>query len=146
MNISPLGIAVIQLFEEYVDKAYRRFPHEPWTCGWGHTRGVTETTTCTPEIALQWLKEDVAEASAAVNVLNYGFTQHQFDALVSLTYNIGVGNFAKAAELHSALMLKQWGVAAGLFLRFDHIDGVENKGLKRRRELESAVFLDGVTT
>jgi lysozyme len=144
LNISPLGIALIQLFEEYVDKAYRKFPHEPWTCGWGHTKGVTETTTCTPEIALQWLKDDVAEAEAAVTAFD-GLTQHQFDALGSLVYNIGTGNFAKATDLHYALMWKQWADAAEQFLHFDHIDGVENKGLKRRREFEKAVFLDGVS-
>jgi lysozyme len=145
MNISPLGIALIQFFEEYVDKAYRHFPHEPWTCGWGHTKGVTETTTCTPEIALQWIKEDVAESSVVVNVLGASLTQHQFDALVSLTYNVGVGNFAKATGLHDALVARQWSDAGERFLSFDHINGVEDKGLKRRRELEKALFLDGVS-
>jgi lysozyme len=146
MNISPLGVALIQFFEEYRDKAYRRFPHEPWTAGWGHTKGVTETTTCTPEIALQWLKDDVAEASTVVRVAAIDPTQHQFDALVSLTYNIGVGNFAKATELHRLLALKQWSDAGAHFLNFDHINGVEDRGLKRRRELEKALFLDGITT
>lgn len=145
MNISPLGIALVQHFEQYKDKAYRRFPHEPWTCGWGHTRGVTEDTTCTPETALQWLKSDLSEAVTVVNVVSAGLTQHQFDALVSLTYNIGTTNFSRASELHKALSLKQWAQSADMFLRFDHINGVEDAGLKRRRELEKALFLDGVT-
>lgn len=144
MNISPLGIALLQFLEEYRDKPYRKFPHEPWTAGWGHTKGVTETTTCTPEIALQWIKEDVAEASVVVSILGAILTQHQFDALVSLAYNIGVGNFAKATGLHDALTAKQWIVAGEHILSFDHINGVEDKGLKRRRELEKALFLDGV--
>lgn len=146
MQISPLGIALIQFFEEYRDKAYRRFPHEPWTCGWGHTRGVTETTTCTPTVATQWLLEDVAEASTVVRVLSVDLTRHQFDALVSLAYNIGIGNFGKAVALHKAVSLKQWADAGQHFLSFDHIDGVEDKGLKRRRELEKALFLDEVGT
>lgn len=147
MNTSPLGIAIIQFFEEYVDKAYRRFPHEPWTCGYGHTKGVTETTACTPEVALQWLKEDVAEAAVTVNYVMRGIdvTQHQFDALVSLTYNIGVGAFEKATNLRTALVVEQWASAAEHFLSFDRINGVENAGLKRRRELEKSLFLDGVT-
>jgi lysozyme len=145
MILSALGVALIQHFEEYRDKAYKRFPSEPWTAGWGHTKGVTETTTCTPEIALDWLKEDTAEAAVVVNILGVGLTQHQFDALVSLAYNIGVGNFAKATLLHNALTQKQWSQAAAMFLNFDHINGVEDKGLKRRRELEKALFLDGVS-
>lgn len=146
MNLSPLGVALIKHFEQYRDKAYRRFPHEPWTCGYGHTRGVTETTTCTPVVATQWILEDVAEASTVVRVLSGALTQHQFDALVSLAYNIGIGNFGKAEELHHAVLLKQWADAGELFLRFDHVDGVENVGLKSRRELEKALFLDGVGT
>lgn len=144
MNISPLGIALIQFFEDYADKAYRKFPREPWTCGWGHTRGVTESTTCTPELALQWLRDDIAEARVVVTVAGGGWTQHQFDALVSLAYNIGTSNFAKAADFHRVLALKQWTEAGDMFLLFDHVNGVEDKGLKRRRELERAVFLDGI--
>lgn len=146
MNVSPFGIALLQHFEEYRSSAYRHFQHEPWTCGWGHTRGVVETTTCTPEIALQWLQDDIADARVVVIVSAGGLTQHQFDALVSLAYNIGTGNYSKAVELHKALSLKQWSVAADWFLRFDHINGVEDKGLRRRRELERALFLDGITT
>jgi GH24 family phage-related lysozyme (muramidase) len=148
MNLSPLGIALIKHFERYADKAYRRFPKEPWTCGWGHTKGVTETTTCTPEIAGQWILEDVAIASSVANftLAGLGATQHQFDALVILVYNIGVGNFSRADELHAAIATKQWSTVAAHFLSFDHIDGVENEGLKQRRELEKALFLDGVTT
>lgn len=146
MQISPLGIALIQFFEEYRDKAYRKFPHEPWTCGWGHTKGVTETTTCTLEIALQWLKEDLADASRIVNTVSTSayFTAHQFDALVSLAYNIGVGNFERATDLQGALGRRWWTGAAALFLDFDHVDGVPDKGLLRRRTLESALFLDGL--
>jgi lysozyme len=145
MNISPLGIAIIQFFEEYRDKAYRHFPHEPWTCGWGHTKGVTETTTCTPEIALQWLENDIAEASSVVNTLGYELTQHQFDALVSLGYNIGSHNLVTATGFLAAVSSKRYVEAGERFLSFDHINGVENLGLKRRRTLEKALFLDGVT-
>lgn len=151
---SPLGIAVIQFFEEYVEKAYRRFPHEPWTCGWGHTKGVTETTTCTPEIALQWISEDVEEAEAAVNHdVTIDLMQHEFDALVSLAYNAGrvvlehrEGETWVESTLLRLLNAGQVTQAAEQFLAWDHIDGVENKGLKRRRTLEKALFLDGVAT
>ena|ERR1700742_2055056 len=144
MNLSPLGIALIQFFEDYAEKAYRKFSHEPWTCGYGHTRGVTEITTCTPEVALQWLKEDVAEVEAVVNALGYELTQHQFDALGSLGYNIGGHNLVSATGFLAAVAAKRYVDAGERFLSFDHIDGVENKGLKRRRELEKALFLDGV--
>lgn len=153
MNISPLGIAVIQHFEDYVDKAYRRFPHEPWTCGWGHTGvDVTEGTTCTPAQALQWLMEDVAVEEAGVrHDVKVPLTQHQFDALVSLAYNAGSvvlehrsGEVWVESTLLHFLNTGQLVHAAEQFLAWDHISGVENKGLERRRELEKALFLDGV--
>lgn len=146
MNTSPLGIAVIQFFEDYADKAYRKFPHEPWTCGWGHTGvDVIETTVCTPEIALQWLKDDLLHAERVVNLTGLDFTQHQFDALVSLTYNIGIGNFANAHELQRLLRVKQWGAVADHFLAFDKVNGKDDRGILKRRRLERALFLDGVT-
>src|SRR2546430_6629857 len=47
--------------------AYRKFPGEPWTCGWGHTGpDVHEGTTCTPTQADLWFACDVASAERAV--------------------------------------------------------------------------------
>jgi lysozyme len=154
MNVTPLGLALIQFFEEYRDKAYRRFPHEPWTCGYGHTKGVTETTTCTPEIALVWLKEDIAEAEAAVtHDVKVQLFPHEFDALVSLVYNAGAGTLEhRTGETwvdSTLLKLLNAGKpkdAAGQFPQWDHINGAPNPGLLRRRQLEQAVFLDGTST
>jgi lysozyme len=152
VNLSPLGIALLQFFEEYVDKAYRRFPHEPWTCGWGHTKGVTENTTCTPELALQWLLGDVAEAEHTVDYdVKVPLTQHQYDALVSLVYNAGQGALEHRegetwvdSTLLKLLNTHQPGLAAQQILQWDHVNGAPDKGLLRRRQLEKAVFLDGV--
>jgi lysozyme len=140
MNLSPLGIALIQLFEEYISKAYKRFPTEPWTAGWGHTRGVTENTVCTPQIALDWLKEDVAEAEKAVSPISH-LSQHQYDALVSLVYNIGVGAFERSKMLSH--LYSDPVAAAEDFLDWDHIGGVPNAGLLRRRTFERALYLYG---
>jgi lysozyme len=154
VNISPFGIALLQFFEEYADKAYRHFPHEPYTCGWGHTNGVTETTTCTPQLALQWLYEDVAADQAAVNRdVKVPITQCQFDALVSLAYNAGTGTLQhRSGEVwvdSTLLQLLNAGKtadAAAQFLEWDHINGAPNAGLLRRRQLEKALFLYGITT
>ena len=69
-------------------KAYR-CPSGLWTCGWGHTRGISEETTCTPEEADRWLDEEI---TAVEEKLCYSVrvpvTQGMWDALVSFTYNI----------------------------------------------------------
>lgn len=155
MVLSPLGIALIQFFEEYRDKAYRRFPSEPWTCGWGHTgEDVTKDTTCTPAKALEWLIADTSIAAAAViHDVKVPITQHQFDALVSLVYNLGqIVLQHKSGEVWvESTLLKLLNAgrplqAAEEILDWDRVNGVPDKGILRRRQLEKAIYLDGVTT
>jgi lysozyme len=155
VNLSPLGIALIQFFESYSEKAYRKFPNEPWTCGWGHTGvDVTGTTTCTAAQALEWFIADTSIAVAAViQDIKVPVTQHQFDALVSLVYNLGrvvlehrTGETWVESTLLKLLNGGNWCRAAQEFIEWDHVNGVPDKGVLRRRQLEQALFLDGVTT
>jgi lysozyme len=61
---------------------------------------VTQSTVCTPQQAEIWFEHDVLAAMAWVDdSLTTNVTQNQFDALVSFTYNVGIG-----AEGHSALI------------------------------------------
>jgi lysozyme len=154
MNISPLGIAVIQLFENYASKAYRKFPSEPWTCGWGHTgKDVTATTVCTPAQALGWLISDTGAAATAVTQdVKVSITQHQFDALASLVYNAGQGALEHRtgqawteSTLLTELNAGNVTTAANQFLQWDHVNGKSDAGLLRRRQLEMALFMDGVS-
>src|SRR5207253_3066042 len=73
--------------------AYRKFPGEPWTCGWGHTgKDVVEGTTCTPEQAGSWFASDTHAAVASLDHhVTVPLNQNQFDALVSFTFNVGIG-------------------------------------------------------
>lgn len=91
MKISSKGLAIIKKYEGYRLKAYK-CPAGKWTIGYGHTSGVKEGQTITQAQADTYLKQDVACAEKAVNNLKKGFNQNQFDALVSFTYNCGIGN------------------------------------------------------
>lgn len=153
MNLSPLGAAVIQLFEQYSATAYRKWRGEPLTCGWGHTGiDVTETTTCTPQKALEWFIADTSIAVTAVtHDVKVPITQHQFDALVSLVYNVGQialqhreGEVWVDSTLLRLLNSGQIVQASHEFLLWDHVDRQQSDGLLRRRQLEKALFLDGV--
>jgi len=153
MNISPLGIAIIQFFEDYASRAYRNFPNEPWTCGWGHTdKDVTENTVCTPEQALGWLISDTGAAATIVTQdVKVTLTQHQFDALASLVYNAGQGALEHRtgqtwvdSTLLGYLNIGNVTAAANQFLQWDHVNGKPDAGLLRRRQLEMALFMDGV--
>lgn len=141
--LSPLGRAVIQLFEDYRDTAYPD-QHGVWTCGWGHTGPEVKCgTTCTEEEAQEWFTQDIQHAENAVIAYTGVLSQHQFDALVSFSYNAGTGAFAQSTLL-KLLNARQISQAADEFLKWDHIDGKPNSGLLRRRRLERALFLDGV--
>lgn len=135
------GRALIQSFEKLVLVAYRKFPGEPWTCGWGHTgKDVVEGTTCTPEQAGSWFASDTHVAVASVDHhVTVPLNQNQFDALVSFTFNVGIG-----AEEHSTLLRLvnqgDFAGAAGEFIKWDHVNGKEVDGLKTRRTAERDLF------
>jgi lysozyme len=140
-TLGPRGVALIQSFEQLRLVAYRNFPGEPWTCGWGHTGAdVTEGTTCTPEKADQWFDGDTQHVVQFVNnSVTAKINQSQFDALCSFAYNAGIG-----AEAHSTLLrlvnAQDFTGASREFIKWDHVNGVEVAGLKRRREAERDLF------
>jgi lysozyme len=69
---------------------------KPYTCGWGSTRGVTKDTVWTQEQADAAFEVDVAEAEAAVRrYVTHEMTQGQFDAFVSIFYNVGPGSSSR---------------------------------------------------
>ena len=98
MEASELLIKKITEFEGFSNTAYR-CPAGKWTCGIGHTSGVTATTTCTRKEAEQWLKEDLAPVEAYVNTIEQVRTQGQYDALVDFAYNLGLGNLKSSTLL-----------------------------------------------
>lgn len=103
MRISDKGLDLIKAQEGYHTrqedgscKAYR-CPAGVWTCGWGSTVGVHPTTQWTREEATEALRWEMATHEQAVEKMaKVSLTQGQFDALVSLCYNIGAGALAKS--------------------------------------------------
>lgn len=121
--------------------AYLPTPDDVWTIGWGHTHGVREGDTCAVAQAMEWLEEDLADTAAAVNrLVTAPLTQCQFDALMSLVYNIGEGNFATSTLLR-LLNAEDYTGAADQFLRWNHQHGVVLAGLTARRAHERERFL-----
>ena len=93
MRTSKAGIEFLKPIDGLRLVAYRCSAGVP-TIGYGHTRGVKMGSSCTAQQAEQWLREDLAISEDAVN--NLGLEQHEFDAVVSLVFNIGIGAFAKS--------------------------------------------------
>jgi lysozyme len=140
-TLSSTGENLIKSFETLKLISYQD-QKGVWTIGWGHTGpDVTEGITCTPAQAEFWFQQDTLFAVKGVDAsIHTNVTQNQFDALVSFTFNVGVG-----AEAHSTMAAlineRNFTAAAAEFPKWDHIDGVPNSGLLRRREAEQKLFL-----
>ncbi|MEM9993394.1 MAG: lysozyme [Acinetobacter pittii] len=117
-----------------------------WTIGTGTTvypNGVKvkKGDTCTLEQAKSYIKHDLAKFEKTVNEsVTVPLTQNQFDALVSLTYNIGSGAF-KGSTLLKLLNKADYQGAADQFLVWKKAGGKVLPGLVRRRAAERALFL-----
>lgn len=143
MQLGAAGKTLIQSFEQCKLYAYQD-QRGVWTIGFGHTLGVVPYQTCSQADADAWFVQDTqAAVNGVIRSLDVAVNQNQFDALVSFTYNCGVGS-----EAHSTLVrLLNNGDAAGAaaqFLVWDHVNGVVDPGLERRRAAERALFLSPV--
>ena len=143
MNLSDKGLDLIKSFEGCVLHAYPdpASGGEPYTIGYGHTGGVKPGDTCTQERADDWLRADVRYAVAAVNhLVTVELEQHQFDPLVSLTYNIGQVAFGNSTLL-KMLNAGQFNSVPEQIRRWDKgPNGQPLPGLTRRRHAEAAMF------
>lgn len=129
-------------------KAYKPTPHDVWTIGWGHTKGVYQGMEISMEIAQDYFEQDVKWAVDAVNrEVKVGLTQNQFDALVSFAFNVGETNF-KRSTLLKKLNAGDYHGAAAEFPKWNkqRQNGkmVVLRGLVKRRNEEMELFLDPV--
>lgn len=115
---------------------------EPFTIGYGHTGpDVHPGLTWTQEQADSALDTDLARFDDGVTALigNAPTTQHQFDALVSFAYNLGLGNLAKSTLL-SRHRVGDYAGAAVEFAKWNHAGNRVLNGLTRRRAAEAALY------
>ena len=139
---SPECEKFVKGFEGCKLKAYLPTADDVPTIGWGSTG---------PDIRLGMLwtqaqadarfSSDLAKFADGVDRLigSVETTQRQFDAMASLAYNIGLGDFAKS----TLLRLHKDGcpnAAEGQFVRWNKQAGKVLKGLTRRREAEAAMY------
>ena len=148
MKLSTNGLELIKRFEGYRSKAYRDGANV-WTCGYGHTAGVAADTTCTQAVAEQWLRADVATAEREVARLcapqgTVILRQCQYDALVSIIFNIGTGAFRQSRLRRLILTDPDMAEIAAEWTKWCHITVGGRKqvsdGLLARRRAEAAHY------
>jgi len=137
MKTSNNGIELIKSFEGCRLEAYK-CPSGVWTIGYGHTANVTPCMKITQAQADDFLRTDLVRFEKYVNQYDgvYHFTQNQFDALVSFTYNCGAGNLKKlvAGGLRTTKEISE------ALLRYNKGGGKVLPGLVRRRAAEKSLF------
>ena len=115
-----------------------------WTIGYGHIKGVHSFMTITEQQARQYLINDLSDAAQAVDrVINKPITAHERGAFISLTFNIGVGAFAKSTAARKFNKGDKAGAAKAILMwNKITIDGkkVASRGLINRREAEVMFF------
>lgn len=142
-TFSSNGEGLIKSFESCKLVAYQD-QHGVWTIGWGHTAGVHEGLTCTQAQADAWFEDDIRSTVTQVDdSLTTNVNQNQFDALVSFTFNEGIGR-ERSSTLLKLVNTRNFLEAAAEFPKWDivTIDGMPTKspGLFRRRIAEQATF------
>lgn len=114
---------------------------DPWTIGVGHTGpDVKKGMVINAAQSDALLTEDLAKFEAGVRKLAPICTQGQFDALVSFSFNVGLGSLASSTLLRMHNEGKHAG-AADQFLRWDKAAGKQMPGLTKRRRAEREMYL-----
>ena len=145
MRTSQAGLDLIKRWEGLRLQAYRCSANV-LTIGYGHTSAagepkVVEGMKITQADAEAILARDLGRYEAAVSkAITRPMTQPQFDALVSLCYNIGPGAFSQSTVARRFNAGDIAG-AADAILMWNKAGGKELQGLTNRRQDERRMFL-----
>jgi lysozyme len=143
---SQKGIDFIAGHEGEILRVYKD-PIGLATLGVGHLltesekRDMPVGTKITRKQSREYLAKDLKKMERAVNAaVKVPITQNQFDALVSFTFNVGVGGLKRSSVLRQ-LNNRKFDAAADALLLWNRAGGRVLKGLTRRRKEERAMFL-----
>jgi lysozyme len=160
MKTSEIGIQLIKDFEGCHSSPYL-CPAKLWTIGYGHVlypqqaRMKTEerVSLCLaedhakvwgPDEIVELLEKDLQRFEAGVLRLCPAAADNQchYDALVSFSFNVGLGNL-QASTLRMKYNRGDYQGAANEFPKWRKANGQVLQGLVRRRAAEKALFESG---
>jgi lysozyme len=146
VNVSKAGIALIKHHEGVRNRPYR-CPANLWTVGVGHLIGDGKSlpdswnrTFSEAEID-GILKSDLRRFELGVHKMlpNVPLRQHEFDAIISFCFNLGLGCFQRST-LRQALLRGDKKAAMESLVKYCRAGGKILKGLQIRRLDEKALF------
>ena len=146
MNVSKAGIVLIKHHEGVRSRPYK-CPAGLWTVGVGHLIGDGKllpdswNRTFTEVEIDGLLKSDLRRFELGVHKMlpNVPLRQHEFDALVSFCFNLGLGCFQRST-IRQALLRGDKTQAMESLVKYCRAGGKILRGLQIRRLDEKALF------
>lgn len=145
LALSAVALVSLVLHEGYTDRAVIPVPGDVPTIGFGTTGGVKLGDRTTPPKALQRALQDIQSFEGALkSCVKVPLHQHEYDALVSFSYNVGSGAFCRST-LVKKLNVSDYSGACAELLRWRFFQGKDCAlpantrlcgGLVKRREAE----------
>ena len=146
-NAAKIAAEVIKDFEGFESKPYLCPANVP-TIGYGSTmytngeRVTMDDPEITEEQAEAMLLDTIKGVEKQVkNVLEVKLPAHKLAALISFTYNVGIGNFANSTLLAWINSNPDFSRIPEQFRRWNKGGGRVLNGLLRRREAEVALWI-----
>jgi lysozyme len=139
-QIGKAGLDLIKSFEGLKLRAYL-CPAKVWTIGFGSTGPhVTPGKVITEAQADELLQDDLDRFEKAVTrLVTVPLTQHQYDALVSFAFNVGISALERSTLL-KRVNARLFDQARAEFAKWNRAGGRPLAGLTRRRAAEAALF------
>lgn len=136
ISLSATALVALLLHEGYRENAYTPVAGDVPTIGFGTTNGVKIGDRTTPEKALNVALKDVQKFEGALKeCVTVPLEQHEYDAYISLSYNIGSNAFCKSTLVRK-LNTGDYEGACNQILRWDQFNGKPLAGLTKRRQEE----------
>jgi len=142
MKTSQVGLALIKHYEGFRSKPYR-CPAGKWTIGYGHLindgRNLPASYNRVFSIGEidELLKRDLVRFEQGVlRYITMPLNQHQFDALVSFSFNLGLGTLQRST-VRQKINRGDFKGAAKVLLQYNKAGGKVLKGLDLRRKDEA---------
>jgi lysozyme len=135
LSASAVALVGLAVHEGYREDAYLDIVGVP-TIGYGTTQGVKMGDRTNPVKALERALADMQKFEGAIKkCVKVPLYQHEYDAYLSLSYNIGSGAFC-SSTLVKLLNQKDYAGACKQILRWNRAGGKEVRGLTIRRQEE----------
>ena len=156
-TISEAGLRFIAGFEGFVGSLYND-PVGHCTVGFGHLLHLGNCdgraseqrfrNGLTRDEGLALLRQDAARFEASIRrLITVPLAQHQFDALVSWAFNVGIGDARSGvtgSDLRKLINAGDYASVPHQLSRWNRAGGVVLRGLVERRRREGLLFSEGL--